>query len=108
MAHKYGVVVGGLFLAFPAIYPASAIMIENHEGKKARSGIQGVTRGRKLAGVDGIGAIYGSIGLIAFAILTWRLLNHRKIRSPPNSRYDYKTGIQLISLRKRVSHSEDL
>jgi len=31
---KYGPVIGGLFLAFPAIFPASATLIEKHEKQK--------------------------------------------------------------------------
>ena len=40
--------VGGLFLAFPAIFPASATLIEKHETqKKEEEGLQGTQRGRK-------------------------------------------------------------
>ena len=35
IAKKFGPAVGGLFLAFPAIFPASATLIEKHEGKEA-------------------------------------------------------------------------
>ncbi|MGH9691779.1 MAG: hypothetical protein ACRD4C_12000, partial [Candidatus Acidiferrales bacterium] len=31
IAKHYGPVFGGLFLAFPAIFPASATLIEKHE-----------------------------------------------------------------------------
>ena len=34
IASKYGPVVGGLFLAFPAIFPASATLVEKHEREK--------------------------------------------------------------------------
>ena len=34
IAKKFGPGIGGLFLAFPAIFPASATLIEKHEGKK--------------------------------------------------------------------------
>jgi len=30
IAFRFGPVVGGLFLAFPAIFPASATLIERH------------------------------------------------------------------------------
>ncbi len=39
IAKKFGPVIGGLFLAFPAIFPASATLIEKHEKeKKEREG----------------------------------------------------------------------
>ena len=48
IAKKFGPGIGGLFLAFPAIFPASATMIENHEKeKKLQVGMEGVNRGRK-------------------------------------------------------------
>jgi hypothetical protein len=34
IAKSYGPVVGGLFLAFPAIFPASATLVEKHEKEK--------------------------------------------------------------------------
>ena len=40
IAKHYGPVFGGLFLAFPAIFPASATLVEKHETeKKRRAGI---------------------------------------------------------------------
>ena len=40
LAGHYGPVFGGLFLAFPAIFPASATLVEKHEReKKRRAGI---------------------------------------------------------------------
>jgi len=75
IAKKFGAEVGGLFLAFPAIFPAGATMIEKHEtNKKARHGLQGTKRGRLLAGADALGAAIGSVGLVCFATLTWKLL----------------------------------
>jgi hypothetical protein len=77
IANRFGPAIGGLFLAFPAIFPASATMIEKHERrKKAKCGLQGVQRGRKMAGVEGLGAAIGSLGLIVFALVSWRLLEH--------------------------------
>src|SRR5438067_4866772 len=35
IAHNFGPVVGGLFLAFPAILPASVTLIEDHDGERA-------------------------------------------------------------------------
>ena len=75
IAEKYGPGVGGLFLAFPAIFPASATLMENEEKeKKERLGLHGTIRGRKVAGVDAAGAAIGSIGMMAFAAMVWLLL----------------------------------
>jgi hypothetical protein len=73
IAEEFGPGVGGLFLAFPAIFPASATLIDKHEKqKKERAGVHGSTRGRKAAAVDAAGAAIGSIGLLAFALLAKR------------------------------------
>jgi hypothetical protein len=75
IAQKWGPVVGGLFLAFPAIFPASATLIEKHEkDRKQKVGLHGAARGRKAASVDAAGAAIGSIGLLAFAFLVSRML----------------------------------
>jgi hypothetical protein len=75
IAKEFGAGIGGLFLAFPAIFPASASLIEKHEKqKKERAGVHGVVRGRKAAAVDAAGAAIGSIGLLAFALLVKRFL----------------------------------
>src|SRR5579885_2292570 len=52
---RFGPAVGGLFLAFPAILPASLTLVKEHEGD------------------DAAGAMAGSIGLIAFGALVWVL-----------------------------------
>ena len=75
IAKRYGPGVAGLFLAFPAIFPAGATLIEKHEKeKKRRIGFDGTSRGRAAAGIDAVGAAMGTLGLIAFAILNWRFL----------------------------------
>ncbi len=72
IAKHFGPGIGGLFLAFPAILPASATLLEKHEKeKKERAGQQGAGRGRQVAGVDAIGASMGAIGLVLFAIVVW-------------------------------------
>src|SRR5437660_5574357 len=78
IAKNFGPKVGGLFLAFPAIFPAGATLIEKHEReKKERKGLHGKIRGRKAAGVDAAGAAMGACGLLVFAVLAWKLLpNH--------------------------------
>lgn len=75
LAKQYGPVFGGLFLAFPAIFPASATLIDKHEKeKKRRAGIFKTTRGRWAAALDARGATSGSIGLVVFAFAVWKLL----------------------------------
>jgi hypothetical protein len=75
MADKFGPAIGGLFLAFPAIFPAGASLIEKHQQeKKRRAGLNGKERGRLAAGVDAAGAAIGCLGLIGFAALAWKLL----------------------------------
>lgn len=70
VARKYGPSIGGLFLAFPAIFPASATLIERHEKeKKERRGLHGALQARKAVGVDAAGAAIGSVGLFVFALL---------------------------------------
>ena len=72
IAKRFGTAIGGLFLAFPAIFPAAASLIASHEEKKkAKAGMSGIVRARKLAGADAAGAAMGGIGLAAFAAFTW-------------------------------------
>jgi hypothetical protein len=80
IAKRFGPQVGGLFLAFPAIFPAAATLIEKHEKqKKERDGEYGKKRGRAAAGVDAAGAALGSIGLMAFALIVWQKLPNHKL-----------------------------
>lgn len=75
IAKKWGPVFGGLFLAFPAIFPATATLVEKHETeKKRRAGIIDNARGRKAAALDGRGAAIGSLGLVCFGLAMWKLL----------------------------------
>jgi hypothetical protein len=75
IAKAFGPVVGGLFLALPAIFPASATLLEKHETeKKARAGIAFTLRGRLAAALDARGAVMGAMGMLAFAALAWQLL----------------------------------
>jgi len=61
IATRFGPVVGGLFLAFPAILPASLTLLAQH------------ARNTQPAGADAYGSIFGSVGLLAFAAVTWAL-----------------------------------
>ena len=75
IAHTFGPVVGGLFLAFPAIFPAGVTLVEKHERqKKERAGLHGSRRGRQAASIDAAGAAMGSIGLLVFALVVWRAM----------------------------------
>ncbi len=75
IARKFGPEIAGLFLAFPAIFPASGTMIEKHEReKKENVGMHGTRRGRALASVDAAGAAMGALGLIAFGAFVWKVL----------------------------------
>lgn len=58
VAHAFGPVVGGLFLGFPAILPASLTLVKQHDG-------------RAQAVEDARGGRLGSIGLIAFGGIVW-------------------------------------
>jgi hypothetical protein len=75
IAMRYGPVIGGLFLAFPTIFPASATLIESHEKqRKQRAGYDGTTRGRTAAGLDAAGSFLGALALGLFAFFLYRLL----------------------------------
>jgi hypothetical protein len=72
VAKRYGPTLGGFFLAFPAIFPASATLLEKHEReKKRRAGIYRTRRGRQAAALDAYGAALGAIGLLVFALIVW-------------------------------------
>jgi hypothetical protein len=74
VASFYGPETGGLFLAFPAIFCASATLIEKHERKrKQRKGLHGTRRGREAAALDSVGAAWGSAGLATFGVCVWLL-----------------------------------
>ena len=75
IAMRYGPVIGGLFLAFPAIFPASATLIESHEKQaKQRAGYDGTKRGRIAAGIDATGTFLGALALLLFAFVLYRFL----------------------------------
>jgi len=75
IAKRFGPGVGGLFLAFPAIFPASASLIETHEKeRKHGAGMHGTVRGREAAGLDAMGTAMSAIGLAAFAAVVWLLV----------------------------------
>jgi hypothetical protein len=72
IADRFGPATGGLFLAFPAIFCASATLVEKHErDQKARKGLKGTERGRRAAALDATGAGWGSLAMALFAIVIW-------------------------------------
>jgi Protein of unknown function (DUF3147) len=81
IAKQFGPVIGGLFLAFPAIFPAGATLIEKHENEKREregEGLQRTERTRVAVSADAAGAAVGSIGLFLFALLVWRFTPSHK------------------------------
>jgi uncharacterized protein DUF3147 len=79
IADRFGPAVGGLFLAFPAIFPASATLIEKHERqKKERAGLDPGNRGRLAVALDAAGATGGGMATVTFAVLVWLLLPHHE------------------------------
>jgi hypothetical protein len=70
VSSRYGAFIGGLFLALPAIFCATATLIEKHETRRKReAGLAGERRGQMAAAVDSAGAGLGAIGMLAFAIV---------------------------------------
>lgn len=57
----WGAAIGGLFLAFPSILPASLTLVKGHAKLSG------------AAGADALGAALGSLGLLAFAVVGWQL-----------------------------------
>jgi hypothetical protein len=56
LAKHIGPAFAGMFLAFPAILPASLTLVKHHDG-------------RKKAADDARGARVGAVGLVAFALV---------------------------------------
>ncbi len=77
IAQKYGPVVGGLFLAFPSIFPASVTLVQTHKEKQEKKEGKGKQlrqrMARQAAGVTSAGAAIGSVGLFCFAVVIWQM-----------------------------------
>jgi hypothetical protein len=72
IAHHYGPVIGGLFLAFPGIFAPGLSMTEEHAiERKAKGGADGTLFARAEASVEAAGASAGALGLAAFALTLW-------------------------------------
>ena len=69
VSSRCGASIGGLFLALPAIFCASATLIEKHEIRRKReAGLDGRRRGEEAAALEAAGAVLGAIGMLAFAV----------------------------------------
>ena len=65
IARAYGPSIGGLFLAFPAILPASFTLLKEHDG-------------RREATEAARGAVLGALALVPFALVAlWASSRHR-------------------------------
>ena len=74
IADKWGPVIGGLFLAFPGIFPAGVCLVEKHKTQReAEQGKPGVLSARGQASVEAAGASIGAFGLVAFAVVLWKV-----------------------------------
>jgi len=75
LAKHFGPTFGGLFLAFPAIFPASVTLLaKKQEEAKAKHGTKGAHRGREAAALEARGAIFGCVGLACFGLIVWKML----------------------------------
>lgn len=70
----FGNRVGGLFLAFPAILPASITLISKKDG-------------REKAEIDAVGATIGALSMIAFAATSLLLIGHLPIAAVETSAF---------------------
>jgi hypothetical protein len=103
IAARYGgPTVGGLFLAFPAIFCASATLVERHERqRKEKRGLSGRRRGQLAAAQEAAAAGLGSIGLMAFGMVVWLLIEAHPVSSLPLALVGWlATSITLWWLRR--------
>src|SRR6202161_3840717 len=72
VAKSSGPVVAGLFLAFPAIFPATATLVEKHTKERRRkAGLDGTLRAADAVAIEARGATIGSVGLFVFLRGCW-------------------------------------
>ena len=73
VADHYGPVLGGLFLAFPGIFPAGVSLVEKHKTLREKAeGKLGIWSARGQASVEATGASVGTLGLMGFAVVLWQ------------------------------------
>jgi len=70
VAKGTGPIVGGLFLAFPAIFPIGLAMIEKLQNEQVGATAKG-HRARRAVIAEAAGASAGSVGLVGFATAAW-------------------------------------
>ena len=75
VAKAFGPVVGGLFLALPAILPAGIALLARLQNRKAGPGARG-DRARRAVVIEATGASAGALGLMAFAVVGWARFGH--------------------------------
>src|SRR5437588_9990378 len=108
IAMQFGPVIGGLFLAFPAILLATLTLVEKHEvQKKAQKGMCGSRRGQQAAAADAAGAMLGSVGLVVFGFIVWQFApNHAPWLVLGSATVVWATvGLCLWLIRKQVHSS---
>jgi uncharacterized protein DUF3147 len=72
IAKSYGPVIGGLFLAFPAIFPSTATLVEKHtKERRHNAGLNDELRAADAVAIEARGATIGSVGLFVFAAVMW-------------------------------------
>jgi uncharacterized YccA/Bax inhibitor family protein len=73
IANKWGPVIGGMFLAFPGIFPAGVSLVEEHKTEReSKAGKRGVAVARAQASVQAAGASAGTWGLAGFGLVVWK------------------------------------
>ena len=73
IAKKWGPVAGGMFLAFPGIFPAGVSLVEKHKiDRESQEGKVGLALARGEASVEATGASAGTWGLAGFALVVWK------------------------------------
>ena len=73
IANHWGPVIGGIFLAFPGIFPAGVSLVEKHKKlREAEEDKDGTMSALGEASVEATGASAGAIGLAGFALVLWK------------------------------------
>ena len=80
IADRYGPVVGGLFLGFPSIFPATMTLVQAHKEEQEREeGEDNKLRkraARQATAKTAVGTSLGGAGLLCFAIVIWVFARH--------------------------------
>jgi hypothetical protein len=98
IAAGFGGVLGGLFLAFPAIFPASVTLVEKHVRER-----KGPGRGKEEAALDALSAALGSFGLAVFAAVVWLAIGRigASVLFPATAAW-FAVAATLLQLRRRA------